>query len=84
MLDNEDDVQGMSKYVHACTWYVLIYSINCKGMPCISGFCRARRDATMCAQQPSAGPGSEDGDHCDPCPEGEEFFKSGLDADVME
>ena len=58
--------------------------INLNVEPCISGFRGARRDATMRVQLQSAGPCSEEGDYSDPCPEDEEFFTSGPDAEVME
>ncbi len=35
-------------------------------------------------QQSSADPGSDEGDYGDPCPEDDELFNSGQDAEVME
>ena len=77
-------------YVSLCNKYVLVHTTMSKYLnaePCITGFRGAWRDPSMLesdVQQPSAGPGSDEGDYSDSCHEDEELFDSGPDAEVME
>jgi hypothetical protein len=54
---------------------------------CVSGFCGKQHDANVQVsevQQQSADLCSDEGDCSDPCPEDEDFFQSGQDAEVVE
>jgi hypothetical protein len=67
--------------VHTVSY--LVYTDHIPQCYCITGFRAALRDVPG-FQQPSADPGSDEGDYNGPCPEDEELFETRPDAETME